>query len=116
MIPKGAGVIGRKAFIDGRDWTAAHKAEVLFQLGLFDENLYGQINQVRKARNQAAHNGQCSDWSICLLAAELVVQSQTLMGRIDLESGGLNVQLLEACQRQQLAHRRLSRRWTRSRI
>jgi hypothetical protein len=79
VIPKGSGVSGRKAFIDGRDWTAAHKAEVLFQLGLFDENLYGQINQVRKARNQAAHNGQPSDWSICLLAAELVFSLLSLL-------------------------------------
>lgn len=79
VVPKGTGVTGRKAFIEGRDWTAAHKAEVLFQLGLFDKVLYGQINQVRKARNNAAHNGQTSDWSVCWLAAELVFSLLSLV-------------------------------------
>lgn len=79
VVPKGTGVAGRKAFIDGRDWTAAHKAEVLFQLGLFDDVLYGQINQVRKARNNAAHNGQTSEWSVCSLAAELVFSLLSLV-------------------------------------
>lgn len=79
VVPKGTGITGRKDFIDGRDWTAAHKAEVLFQLGLFDETLYSQLNQVRKARNNAAHNGQPSDWSVCWLAAELVFSLLSLM-------------------------------------
>lgn len=72
VFPKGAKLPGRKDFIDGRDWTAAHKAEVLFQLGVFDDDLYGRINQVRKARNQAAHNGRSSDWAVCLMAAEVM--------------------------------------------
>ncbi|MRL69994.1 hypothetical protein [Brevundimonas sp. SPF441] len=79
VATKGAGVAGRKVFINGRDWTAAHKAEVFFQLGMFDEILYGQINQVRKARNKAAHNGQTPELSVCSIAAELVFSLLSLV-------------------------------------
>lgn len=79
VTPRGAGVFGRKAFIDGRNWTAAHKAEVLFQLGVFDAERYAQINLVRKARNQAAHNGRQSDRAVCLMAAELVFSLLSLI-------------------------------------
>jgi hypothetical protein len=76
---KGAGILGRKAFIEGRGWTAAHKAEVLYQLNAFDEVLYGRINQVRKARNEVAHSGQAPDLELCAVAADVMFSLLSLV-------------------------------------
>lgn len=71
VVPKGSTVANRQGFVKGRAWTAAHKAEVLFQLGVLNESLYGKVGQVRKARNDVAHEGAVPTMPVCLMAADV---------------------------------------------
>lgn len=57
VMPKGKGIKNRKKFIEGNAWQAAHKVEVLFQLGILQKPLYEQLNTARSARNKLAHDG-----------------------------------------------------------
>lgn len=55
VVPKGAGIPGRKRFVEGNGWQAAHMVEVLFQMGLIEDDLYKQLSRARTARNALAH-------------------------------------------------------------
>lgn len=55
VVPKGAGIAGRKRFVESNGWQAAHMVEVLFQLGLLDVDLYAHLSRARTARNSLAH-------------------------------------------------------------
>lgn len=55
VVPKGAGIAGRKRFVEGNGWQAAHIVEVLFQMGLIEHGLYSKLNLARTARNALAH-------------------------------------------------------------
>lgn len=57
VVPKGTGIPGRKRFVEGNGWQAAHMVEVLFQLGLIDSDVYTELGQARTARNALAHRG-----------------------------------------------------------
>lgn len=57
VVPTGAGIPRRKRFIEGNGWQGANKVEVLYQVGKIDEVLYGDLNEVRDARNKLAHRG-----------------------------------------------------------
>nr|USU33153.1 hypothetical protein NG677_05585 [Methylobacterium sp. OTU13CASTA1] len=55
IAPKGAGITGRKRFIEGNSWQAAHMVEVLFQIKLVNDDLYSDLTRARTARNALAH-------------------------------------------------------------
>lgn len=55
VVPKGAGIPGRKRFLEGNGWQAAHMVEVLFQMSLIEKDLYTQLSRARTARNALAH-------------------------------------------------------------
>lgn len=55
VVPKGEGIPGRKRFVEGNGWQAAHMVEVLFQMSLIDDDLYTQLSRARTARNALAH-------------------------------------------------------------
>ena len=58
VLPRGRDISGRKRFVDGNGWQAAHKVELLFQIGLIDEELYAELNKSRMSRNALAHRGE----------------------------------------------------------
>lgn len=68
---EGCGSPRSSGFVKGRAWRAAHKAEVLFQLGVLIKPLYGKAGQVRKAGNDAAHDGSVPTMPVCLMAADV---------------------------------------------
>lgn len=68
VVPKGAGIVGRKRFVEGNGWQAAHMVEVLFQLGLIDDALYSEISEARSARNALAHRGDAPSLENCKAA------------------------------------------------
>ena len=43
---------------DNRTWTVATRHEMLFQMGLFERDLYESLAEARKARNQLSHDGK----------------------------------------------------------
>ena len=43
---------------DNRTWTVATRHEMLFQMGLFEVDLYEPLAEARKARNQLSHDGK----------------------------------------------------------
>lgn len=52
-------ISGRKAFLsDYRTWPVSTRIEVLFQKGVIDDSLYGELDLARKARNAFIHNGR----------------------------------------------------------
>lgn len=54
----GQKITGRKKFLlDFRTWSASAKVEVLYQNTLIDSEIYGFLNNARKARNKFVHNG-----------------------------------------------------------
>ena len=55
VVPNGAGIPGRKRFVEGNGWQAAHMVEVLFQTNLIDDDLYTELSRARTARNALAH-------------------------------------------------------------
>lgn len=55
IVNKGAGITGRKHFIKGNAWQAAHMVEVLFQMKIVDDDLYSYLSRARTARNALAH-------------------------------------------------------------
>lgn len=65
VIPRGAGISGRKNFVESNAWQAAYKAEVLFQIGAISEHLYGMLNHARLARNGLVHRGTTPDLLAC---------------------------------------------------
>ena len=72
MVPKGIGIQGRKDFVKGSAWQAAHKIEVLFQAQLIDDALYGKLNEARTGRNALAHRGDTPTLKVCEQALEAV--------------------------------------------
>ena len=49
---------GRSKFIqDHRTWVTSARMEVLYQIGVIDENTYRLLNTARKARNELIHKG-----------------------------------------------------------
>jgi hypothetical protein len=57
VVPKGAGIPGRKRFVEGNGWQAAHMIEVLYQTGSINSDLYTRLSHARTARNALAHRG-----------------------------------------------------------
>ena len=57
VVPKGAGISGRKRFIEGNGWQAAHMIELLYQTNVISDNLYAELNIARTARNHLSHRG-----------------------------------------------------------
>lgn len=68
VVPKGAGIPGRKRFVEGNSWQAAHMVEVVFQLGLIDAGLYTQLSRARTARNALAHRAEAPILDDCKAA------------------------------------------------
>ncbi|MCP2080844.1 UNVERIFIED_ORG: hypothetical protein J2W74_002030 [Methylorubrum zatmanii] len=77
IIPQGTGITGRKRFVESNQWQAAHRAEVLFQIGIIDEQIYNKLNIARSARNTLAHRGEEPGEDVCLsgLGASLSLMS-----------------------------------------
>lgn len=70
VIPKGAGITGRKNFVESNSWQAAYKVEVLFQIGAISPKLYSTLNEARDARNKLAHRGTTPSLEACEKALE----------------------------------------------
>lgn len=81
VVPEGAGIVGRKKFIDGNGWQAAHKVELLFQKGVIERILYSNLNGARTARNALAHRAtspkidDCKQALHCAFALVSLVRS-----------------------------------------
>jgi hypothetical protein len=85
VVPKGAGIIGRKRFIEGNGWQAAHIVEVLFQIGLIEHDLYSKLNLARSARNALAHRAtppKVEDCKAALYSAFELVSAVRSGGKI----------------------------------
>ncbi len=55
----------RRAFLeDHRTWTVSAKLEVLHQKGLLPAEVYDELDEVRKARNNFAHRGAAPDHAV----------------------------------------------------
>lgn len=70
VVPNGAGIPGRKRFVEGNGWQAAHMVEVLFQMGLIDSDLYTQMSRARVARNALAHRADPPKLDDCKAALQ----------------------------------------------
>lgn len=70
VVPVGAGIPGRKRFIEGNGWQAAHMVEVLFQMGLIEIDLYTQLSRARIARNALAHRADPPQMDDCKAALQ----------------------------------------------
>lgn len=68
VLPSGSGIFGRKRFVEGNGWSAAHKVEVLFQRKMIDDALYADINLARTSRNSLAHHGETPGLNACKAA------------------------------------------------
>lgn len=68
VVPKGDGIPGRKRFVEGNGWQAAHMVEVLFQMNLINRDIYTQLNRARTARNALAHRGTPTNVDDCKAA------------------------------------------------
>lgn len=85
VVPKGAGIPGRKRFVEGNGWQAAHMVEVLFQMSLIESDLYTQLSRARTARNALAHRGtppKVDDCKAALQSAFRLVSAVRSGGRI----------------------------------
>jgi transposase len=59
----------RQQFLnDHRTWTSSAKLEVLFQKNLLNNDVYGKLDQARKARNDFAHRGAAPSQEVALIA------------------------------------------------
>lgn len=88
VVPKGAGIPGRKRFVEGNGWQAAHMVEVLFQMKLIDDNLYTQLSCARTGRNALAHRAApptVEDCKAALHSAFKLVAAVRSGGRIQNE-------------------------------
>jgi hypothetical protein len=79
VIPKGKGIVGRKDFVKSNIWQSAFKAEVLFQIGLISNKLYGKVNEARAARNQLSHRGESPTLEQCERALEVTFSLVSLV-------------------------------------
>lgn len=70
IVPKGEGIAGRKRFVEGNGWQAAHMVEVLFQTGLIQSDLYEQLSRCRTARNALAHKATAPKVDDCKAALQ----------------------------------------------
>jgi hypothetical protein len=68
IVPNGAGISGRKRFVEGNGWQAAQMTEVLFQAGVIENDLYSCLNVARTARNALAHRGNTPNLDDCKTA------------------------------------------------
>lgn len=74
VVPKGAGIPGRKRFLEGNGWQAAHMVEVLFQMNLIESGLYTHLSQARTARNALAHRATSPNVDDCKAALQSAFQ------------------------------------------
>ncbi len=85
VVPKGAGIPGRKSFVEGNGWQAAHMVEVLFQMSLIEKDLYTRLSRARTARNALAHRAtppQVDDCRAALQSAFQLVSAVRSGGKI----------------------------------
>lgn len=74
VVPKGEGIPGRKRFVEGNGWQAAHMVEVLFQMSLIEKDLYTQLSRARTARNALAHRARPPKVDDCTAALQSAFQ------------------------------------------
>lgn len=92
VVPKGAGIPGRKRFVESNGWQAAHMVEVLFQMSLIDDGLYTALSRARTARNALAHRAEppkVDDCKAALQSAFKLVAAVRSGGKIQNEFGAL---------------------------
>jgi len=85
VVIKGAGIPGRRRFVEGNGWQAAHMVEVLFQMSLIDDDLYTQLSSARTARNALAHRAKSpkvDDCKAALLSAFRLVSAVRSGGKV----------------------------------
>lgn len=85
VVPTGTGIPGRKRFVEGNSWQAAHMVEVLFQLSCIETDLYIKLNDARTARNALAHRATpptIDDCKSALLSAFQLVSAVRSSGKI----------------------------------
>jgi hypothetical protein len=86
VVPNGGDIPGRKRFVEGNGWQAAHMVEVLFQMSLINKDLYKQLSRARAARNALAHRAIppiVNDCKAALQSAFKLVSSVRSGGSID---------------------------------
>lgn len=55
---KGGSIPRRRKFLESQQWNLAHRVELLFSLGVIDEDLYRHLNAARFERNEFQHTGK----------------------------------------------------------
>lgn len=55
---KGGSIPKRRRFLESQQWNLAHRVELLFSLGVIDEDLYRNLNSARFERNDFQHTGK----------------------------------------------------------
>lgn len=55
---KGGSIPKRRKFLESQQWNLAHRVELLFSLGVLDDDLYRHLNSARSERNEFQHTGK----------------------------------------------------------
>jgi len=55
---KGGSIPKRRKFLESQQWNLAHRVELLFSLGVVDDDLYRHLNSARSERNEFQHTGK----------------------------------------------------------